>query len=63
MMRDFRTISDVSVPQFIIIAGEVIASISVSGNCSQLSLERCEEIAPEVVKIATEISKKMGYVS
>lgn len=40
---------------------EVVASVSVSGPASRLTPERVSEIAPEVIRIAEQISKEMGY--
>ncbi len=41
--------------------GQVIASVSVSGPAYRLTPERIEQIAPDVIKTALEISKKQGY--
>ncbi len=41
--------------------GEIVAAISVSGPAYRLTRERIEEIAPQVVQTAHQISKEMGY--
>ena len=41
--------------------GQVIASISVSGPSSQMYLKRIKELKGPVIKVATQLSAKLGY--
>lgn len=41
--------------------GRVVASVSVSGPAYRLTRERVREIAPQVIEVARQISRELGY--